>query len=383
MININKSKICSKHAIITMISTIIIPIIYISTIINMSGFGESIGSNDITIKLCMVIVMFFYIINIKNGIKKSFLILSLISFVFISTSIINREYYYPIKILILISSIYTFSFIGRTEYSVKLVSYLYPFMTIYILYDFNMDGITGGWNTNVIGMIGFIGVICVGYNFFDKSKILKIINLVILINIITLLEVTDNRSAYLGIAVALLLNIIIYKFRYKEKKLKLVSLLIYCIPVLIVILMIALYRSPIAEDLNRISIEYTEKPLFSGREYVWNYMISSMQGSWLLGYGKPIIGNAHNIFMHLLYAYGIIGYILYSLFFIITINNTYKYIEDYIVRYSIVAHLAVYIQQSFECILMDGVKVILVSYIFLIIAIGRCRYLEEKSKSKE
>ena len=56
------------------------------------------------------------------------------------------------------------------------------------------------------------------------------------------------------------------------------SVLIYCIPIIIVVLIIGLYRSPVAEQLNKITIEYTEKPLFSGREYVWNYMINEMKG---------------------------------------------------------------------------------------------------------
>ena len=161
------------------------------------------------------------------------------------------------------------------------------------------------------------------------------------------------------------------------------SVLIYCIPIIIVVLIIGLYRSPVAEQLNKITIEYTEKPLFSGREYVWDYMINEMKGFWLLGHGTAVIGNAHNIFVNFLFSYGVIGYFLYSLFFIGVINDTYKYVDDYIVRYSIVAHFAIYIQQSFECILMDGVKVILISYIFLMIAIGRCKYLRDSLKNME
>lgn len=383
MININNNKTHINNLIIMILSIMVSLLIYVSTIVNMSGFGDSINSNYRTFQFCLMMILFFYICNFKYGIQKSFLRIVLMGFVFICTSIISDDLFYAIKVLSIIASIYTFSFIGKIPFSIKFISYLYPLITIYILYDFNNDGLTGGWNPNVIGMIGFVGAICAGYNLFEKSKLIKILNVIIVFNIITLLEITDNRSAYIGIVIAVFLNFIINKIKYKEKKLKIISVFIYCIPIIIVILIIGIYRSPIAEQLNEISIEYTEKPLFSGREIVWNYMINKMKGFWLLGHGTAVIGNAHNIFINFLFSYGIIGYLLYSLFFIGAINDTYKYVDDYIVRYSIVAHFAIYIQQSFECILMDGVKVILISYVFLMIAIGRCKYLKGRFKNME
>lgn len=380
MIYINQSKIDSKYAIVTLLSFIIIPIIYASTIINMSGYGDSIGSNNITLKFCMLMMMIFYIINIKYGIKKIVLIYSLISFLFLSMSISSYNYIYAIQILALISSIYVFSFIGRSIYCIKLISYLYPLMTIYILNDFNSDGITGGWNTNVIGMIGFIGIIFIGYNLYTKYNVLKIVNILMFFYMISLLEITDNRSAYLGIAIAVVLNIIFYINKKKERKLKWIYIFIYCIPIIIVSIIIILYRSPISNDLNTISLEYTDKPFFSGREEVWNNIINGMKGFWLLGHGEIIIGNAHNIFMNFLYSYGIIGYTLYAIYFISTLNSITKYIDDYIIRYSIVTYLSIYIQQSFECILLDGVKMILLPYVFLMIAIGRWKYINDKYK---
>ena len=170
MININKNKTHINKLIIMILSMVVSLFIYVSTIINMSGFGQSIGSNYKTFQFCLIMIIFFYIANIKYGIQKSFLRFSLMAFVFISISIIGGDYFYAIKVLSIIASIYTLSFIGKIPFNIKFISYLYPLITTYILYDFKNDGITGGWNTNVIGMIGFLGVICAGYNFLKNLK---------------------------------------------------------------------------------------------------------------------------------------------------------------------------------------------------------------------
>lgn len=379
MIYLKQRKIYSKQFIINFLSTFIIPFIFISTIINMSGFGHAIGSNNITLVICMISLIIFCMINYKSGIKEEFLIFILMFFVFFMSSLIDGNKFYSVKIIVLISSIYVFSFIGKSKYAIKLVTYLYPIMTIYILNDFNMEGITKDWNTNVIGMIGFLGAISIGYNFFiNEKKIFKLISVLLFINIAMLLQVTGARSAYLGILVTLFLNLILARFKDNPKKLKRINIIVYIIPVIMVIIIISLFNSDFSNQLNQIVFEYTEKPLFSGRESVWNWMFKNMNGFWLLGYGKEISGNAHNIFMNFLYSFGIIGYILYTLFFIKVINSMQVYIEDSIVRYSIAAYLSIYIQQSFECILMDGILVILVPYIFLMIGIGRCIYIKNE-----
>lgn len=380
---INYTKKKTKDVFITLINISIMGIFYIFTILNLSGIGQELKSNDKTI---MLIGFTIVILNLRTfkKIPKNILISYYIIITAFTLSLLNIESNteYIVKSVISISSVYAFSFVGKSELTVKLGSYLYSIITLYLLYDYKIGGITKGWNSNVIGMIGFLGIIYFGYSLqINKKKniIEKIIKIIILITFLVLLLATNNRSSFIGVIITLIIFKFILKDNISLKRYRRINIFIYLIPVLVVLVVSLIYSTSIGIQLDALSKEFSDKTFMNGRETIWIDVLESMKGNIFFGHGFGYVGNTHNLFAHILYPFGIFGYIAYIIFFMAITYYMYNYLSDRIVRYSIAAFLAIFIQQSFEVLLFDIRTIVIINYLVLAIAIGRVTMLR-KSK---
>lgn len=100
------------------------------------------------------------------------------------------------------------------------------------------------------------------------------------------------------------------------------STLIFIILFLVVYLITAqyplLYRTPLGTKINEVSLKYTGKAFFSGRQSIWRKIFKLMEGHELLGYGTGVlysqlsndVRSAHNQYLQLYLQDGIIGLVL-------------------------------------------------------------------------
>ena len=351
----------------------LIIVMNILTILNLSGFGQQIKSNLISYLFILFFIVTFAIKE-KISINVSYIWFhfTLLSFL-ISTFVNDGNYLFTLQVILTLGFIPSMQFLGRDKKIIKLISYIYTIATALVLIDFKSDGITGGWNTNVIGMIGLIGILYIGYIFILSSKINKIVNIVVLLSFLSLIAYTDARSPFVGMLFLLILYKKIYVKGISYTKYKLLNMLIFIIPVIVIIFIILLSHTNLFTQLNELSSVYTDKTFISGRDIIWSKIVNNMNAKWILGFGDRYQGNTHNIFLYIVYSYGIVGYVLYSLFFIQILNSMYKYMVDPIIRYGIVCFLTIYIQQSFEVLLFDVNTLVFGHYLFLSIIIGRIK----------
>lgn len=355
--------------------------LYLLTILNLSGIGLTYRTNNKTILLFLCILIISNI-RIFKKIKLSIVISYYLLIACFTMSLflnIDSDIEYMINNILVMSSVYLFSFIGYNKLTIKLGSYLYSFITIYLLYDFNIGGITKGWNQNVIGMIGFLGVIYLGFIIImtnKKRKVIRVFDLVLLFLLISLIVSTNNRSSLIGAILIFILYNLVLKKKISIDGYKFINFFVYFFPLIIVVIITYIYKSGLGANLDSISLEFTDKTFMNGREVIWNNAIESIRNNMLFGHGVMYPGNAHNLFIHIVYPFGLFGYIVYSLFYIFITYYMYNYLNDKIVRYSVCAFFTIYIQQSFEVLLFDIRTIVVINYLVLAIGIGRINKLK-------
>ena len=244
--------------------------LYLLTILNLSGIGLTYRTNNKTILLFLCILIISNI-RIFKKIKLSIVISYYLLIACFTMSLflnIDSDIEYMINNILVMSSVYLFSFIGYNKLTIKLGSYLYSFITIYLLYDFNIGGITKGWNQNVIGMIGFLGVIYLGFIIImtnKKRKVIRVFDLVLLFLLISLIVSTNNRSSLIGAILIFILYNLVLKKKISIDGYKFINFFVYFFPLIIVVIITYIYKSGLGANLDSISLEFTDKTFMNGR----------------------------------------------------------------------------------------------------------------------
>lgn len=156
----------------------------------------------------------------------------------------------------------------------------------------------------------------------EKQKITKILFILICAFETYLVYLTYARIAYVC-AIVLWLYFLLGN-RAKINRRTVVLFLV--LPILFLIALIAVYNS------GRISHNATlfDKPLFSGREEMYQTILQSMDlKTWLIGdFGRYQFGNWHNAFLTIICSIGIVGLVVFCLFFYWACMELRKYSEN-------------------------------------------------------
>ena len=244
-----------------------------------------------------------------------------------------------------------------------------------VLYIYDHGTIFSGWNGNSIGMIGLYSFLIFLISFYDVSDMKsKIIILSITAIYIRLIEPTDSRSSTIFAIFAALfaLSILPRKFIIKTNRRYYWWLLI---PLIIAIIAINISHSAYMVGLNLWSLENFQKPLFNGRDRLWENGFKILKENLFWGRGT-FEGNWHNCIITILTAYGCIG----GMFWVSSMQRILakgrKWMKDVIVVGSIITFIMMYIQQSVELGLVEE-KPNILPYIVLGIMLGRVKMLEK------
>jgi hypothetical protein len=166
--------------------------------------------------------------------------------------------------------------------------------------------------------------------FFNKSsKLSKVILLAMLYIFCVLLGPTNSRSGILFLIVGALfaVNLIPRRLVYGSR---LRRVFVLAVPLLIAILVSGFSGTALHTSLNVWSQTKFHKPIFNGRDEIWQYGFTILNNHLLFGAGSMDLYNWHNSAITCLTAFGVIGYILWICSFENIFGKAVEWLDDFI-----------------------------------------------------
>lgn len=313
-------------------------------------------------------------------VRSCFLTFALFAAFMLLVSQINNNILYSIKLILVLGTPFSFAFLGQNIKSFTFVGYIYAIMSFVIAVDFAVGGITGGWNTNSIAMISINGVLYLFMINDIQENEYAIFNTIMAVTMITIIWVTGCRSVMFCVAAYLLIRYVLFRSKnISERIYKLFSTVLMLSPYWLMRVYFIMYESPYKDDLNRIFYDFTNKPLFTEREIVWEHALKQLTGiKYFIGTGKGHM-NAHNISIDIMYSFGVVGLILFTVVFLRIVFMLYRYFNDRVIKSSLCCFFALLASQSFETasFFIATITYNNLLYLFMAIALGRYIYLRK------
>lgn len=362
--------------------TIIMVGLWIANLFNGTGLGVAYQTTEklriIIFLLCIVI----FLVSSKRGQgyieKRDFVVFSCMSCLFIASSYFQGYTRMGVHYLSAFALIYVLSKMEVNEKAVRLTGYVYLILGVAVLYIFDYGTIFAGWNPNTIGMIGLYSYLffMIPYYSSQKNIFIKIFLIIVTFIYMGLIQPTDSRSCtwFAAIAILLALSIIPKTMIVKANK-KYFWLLL--VPFFVAVIVVLISNGSYMQTLDLWSMEKFQKPLFNGRDMLWENGFQVLFQNFIFGRGS-LEGNWHNCMIGILTAYGVVGGLLWILAFDTIIKKGKNWLSDVIVPGCIISFFIMYIQQSVELGLVHEAPNLL-PYIVLGMMLGRVNFLKNKS----
>ena len=314
-------------------------------------------------------------------IKKAFIAFAVMAvLMFISYT---KSFYYDtyIRLLLLFSVPITASYLGYNERGLKYISYANTAIGVAIVVDFAAGGITGGWNTNMVGSLTMYGVSWLIFTGYEKQRWRLFTEIAIFTFSFIRLETTQCRSSMIGLVFLIAFHYFVpVKMLAKKAVYRVIYLFVLLFPLIISHVLLWLYESEFALNADKWISERTDKSLFSGREEIWYSLLNEKVKDHFFGEGGSYWYNNHNVYMYMHCSVGIVGFIAYIIFLAFIFEFLFKHIGDYTVKCSFVSFSAIYLTGAFEEILIRPSILCLVFYMTLAIGVGRACMLDLNSE---
>ena len=361
--------------------TLLMIVLWILNLFNGTGLGMVYQTTEKTRSLIYIAVILIILMKCREHHlwvdKQDFIIFGGMAFIFIAVSMLKGNGAMGLHYLTAFLLIYCLSKLNVCEKTVKLTGLVYVVMGLGVLYIYNYGSILSGWNGNTIGMTGLYSFLFFLISFYDVSSIRsKIIVVVLTLIYIYLIIPTDSRSCtwFAIIAVLFALSIFPRNIILKTDSRLYLWLLI---PLLVALVVVIISQGTYMQQLDLWSLQKFKKPIFNGRDEIWENGLNVLFNNLLFGRGN-LEGNWHNCIITVLTAYGIIGSTLWVMAFQRILSRGRLWLRDSVVVGCIITFLMMYIQQSVELGLICEAPNLL-PYIVLGVMLGRIKYLRENS----
>lgn len=362
--------------------TIIMVGLWIANLFNGTGLGIAYQTTE---KLRIIIFLFcivIFLVSSKRGQgyieKRDFVVFSCMSCLFIASSYFQGYAKMGVHYLSVFALIYVLSKLKVNERAVRMTGFVYFILGVAVLYIFNYGTVFAGWNPNTIGMIGLYSylIFMIPYYSSQKSNFTKIFLIIATFLYMGLIQPTDSRSCTWFAAIAVLFALsIIPKTMIVQTNKKYFWLLL--VPFFVAIIVVLISKGSYMQTLDLWSMEKFQKPIFNGRDILWENGFQVLLQNFIFGSGS-LAGNWHNCMIGILTAYGVIGGVLWILALNTIIKKGRNWLNDVIVPGCIISFFIMYLQQSVELGLVHESPNLL-PYIVLGMMLGRVNFLKNKS----
>lgn len=345
-----------------------------------SGIGQAYNLSGICMYLCLGLYLLFPLGHVlRFGFarrREFFLTLALIAVIVVwpaTQGYTMQGFQYGW----LLTVAYVFGQFRLSENDIRAIGFGAGMMGLTIVAARLLLGIFGDWNENNIAMAGFMGCAVFSaapWRTWGQKIFHKILLVVMTLMVLTL----DSRSSMVGCVILVAFAFGILKpeaFLNKQWLRRLVLVL----PALIAVATVLFQNSVVFESLNNWSMEYFNKPIFNGRNTIWEQGLQRLMDRPWLGCGRIDNGHWHNCAITVLTAFGIVGYGVWVCYFENIMVDAQRWRKDKSLALCIAAFLTIMVQQSFELGLV-GTKGSMVPYLILGVMLGRMRRLRENEE---
>lgn len=353
-------------------------VISLLSLLSRSGIGQAYHLYPIT---SLIVAVLFLLLpagrTLSSGYarrREFFVVLGLVA-VFVLWPATKNNMKQGLEYVWLLAFAYVFGQISLSEEDVRSIAFgagIFGFIVVIARLVF---GVFDGWNNNDIAMTGFMGcaVFSVapwrtwGQKYFHKGMLIAMTLMVLQL---------DSRSCVTGCLILCLFAFGLIKPRIFVEKTWLRWLLLVS-PAIIAVGTVLFQNSQMFTSLNEWSMQYFSKPIFNGRNTIWEEGLQAVIKRPWLGTGFISNGYWHNCAITALTAFGIVGYGLWICYFENIMTDAKRYEGDRCLALCIAVFLTIMIQQSFELGLISTTGSML-PYLIMGIMLGRMRRLGER-----
>lgn len=262
------------------------------------------------------------------------------------------------------------------ERQMKWIGYGYGIASTAVLLIGNVTEVFDGWDGNSVSIVQFFSY-TVFISIFSEIKGKNIRKLVIFsIAYFYLLSTFGSRSSILFSTIMLLCMLSIIPLRKMLNRFSIFVILM--VPLIIAVLIVSVHEMEFVEALNDWSLNTFGKPIFNGRDYIWEGGFEKWMDSPLIGYGNLSYAGYHNSAISLLVGSGIIGFVMITGLCYNILSKSLKWIKDSTVYGLTASFLIIWMQQSVELGIISAKPVVL-PYMILGLLFARIRTLEGES----
>lgn len=356
-------------------SIIVIVAICLLSFLEQSGWAATVRLPEKVNMIIAIISAIYYFRAPQNRlcISSGFVLLLVLSFIifpyFLHNSTQGASY------LVAFLVVYILSQADITGFVIKYSALIVGGFGLVVLNIFLTGSFLSGWNDNGISMVGLFS-----FAYFSIFLVLKNgTKQFWLYNVVTLLYLSylfkmDCRSGML-FSVLIVVCIVFSSTVNHYLNNKSLRVLLLNLPLIIGFLVIWIASTSVFQGLDQWSMEEFHKPIFNGRDLLWNSAIEVLEKSYFIGTGKFLI-NYHNSAIAAISVFGVLGYICWIKFFSINLTRLSEYLSDSIVLGSMLAFCMIFLQQSVDLGFISQTPNLL-PYAILGVGLGRVRYLEE------
>lgn len=357
----------------------IMVVLWILNLFNGTGLGSAFQTTERARLLIYLIFLIIVITNAKKNIKPIYYLIIAMPFFFIAVSYLKGYNYMGLHYVSSLMLVYILSKLRVNVNAVRLTGIAYAVMGMAVLVIYDFGSLLSGWNGNSIGMIGLYSYLVFLIPLYNvKSLSSKIIIIAVTVLYAFLIGPTDSRSCILFAIIGVLfaLSILPRRLIIRTDRRYYLWLLI---PLFVAIFVIIVSKGPYMDAINIWSYTNFEKPIFNGRDKIWEMGFQKFYADFIMGSGNLNAYNWHNCVIHCLTSYGIIGFILWIVSFKNILSIGRPWINDIIVQGCIITFIIIYLQQSVELGLISESPNLL-PYVILGMMLGRVKELNIKNE---
>lgn len=342
----------------------------------------------IVIILSIYFLLLYFKINVNKRTALILLPISLFFFYYIFNVNYNFEYNinYSVEILI-IGMVFLYTILLGNK--IFIFRFWIIFLFIFSNFTFLSAIITVFHFNNSMGIMFYL-LLFFNFAYFNEEKniILKYINIYTVALNILIIFLSNSRTSILVLMITLFIFVFWKYFRRIYSRL---IVLVIAISISFIFIYLYLYKAPLGMRIDEISITYTEKSFFSGRQIAWDLAINDVieTGKIMMGMGINaefylLFGYLHNLYVQLFYQSGIVGL---SLIVIIFLSISYLFKRkidknDNMTKTLAAFFIGIIILQNFEGLMIYNFSIIsLLTWIIVGLFLNNLLFGEAKKEN--
>lgn len=230
---------------------------------------------------------------------------------------------------------------------IKWIGFIFGIASTAVLLIGNVTDVFSGWDGNSVSMVQFFSY-TVFMSIFSEIKDKKNIRNLVIFSIayFMLLNKFESRSAILFSIIMLLCMLSVIPLRKYLNKYTIILMLL--VPLIIAIIIACVNEMGVIDNINKWSLDTFDKPIFNGRDALWERGFETWRENPLIGNGDLSFANYHNSAISALVGGGGIGYLLIISICYRVLRRGLKWKDDKYVYGLSVSFLIIWMQQSVE-----------------------------------